>query len=150
MIKIHSILQQNKFLKLLLSQQSLFFGVFFKFLAVGFGFYTTYWINNYLTVEDQASYNLITAYTPMILYFLGFGINEIIQKYYTNTTSKEVLQNVWTTFNFLRICSYFIGLLIIVLTYRIVKIENFLLLLLLFSAQFVLVAIVIKGIGNLL
>ena len=85
MIKIHSILQQNKFLKLLLSQQSLFFGVFFKFLAVGFGFYTTYWINNYLTVEDQASYNLITAYTPMILYFLGFGINEIIQKYYTNT-----------------------------------------------------------------
>ena len=140
MIETYSKLGQNKFLKPILNHQSLFFGVFFKLLAVGFGFYTSYWINTYLTVEDQANYNVITAYTPTVLYFLGFGINEIIQKYYTNTNSKETLQNVWATFNFLRICSYFIGLLIVVLTYRIVKIENFLLLLLLFSAQFILVA----------
>ena len=133
-------LQQNRYLQPILAKQGLLYGIFFKFLAVGLGFYTTYWINNYLAVPDQSRYHLITAYTPVILSLLSFGINGIIQKSYTNITDKQKLQDIWATFNFFRICTYFLGLLIVALTYRLANIENFLLVFLLFSAQFILIA----------
>lgn len=114
--------------------------IIFKFLAVGIGFYTSYWLNKNLSPTELKDYNLIVAsYSPLILTVIDFGIVALIQKYYTNHKNKEKLANAWTTFNFLRILSYFLGLVLILFTFPLSKVDDLGLIFLLFSAQFILI-----------
>lgn len=118
----------------------LFVAILVKFFAVLFGLLTSRWTNNYLDVNSLKEYNLIIGYTPIILGFITFGIPTLIQKNYTNVSDSEKLKDIWATFFYLRWLSYFFGLLIILITFRLSGSSNIFYILGIYSAQFVLVA----------
>jgi O-antigen/teichoic acid export membrane protein len=132
MLKVKNLLNKNNIL--------LGLAVLIKFLAVLFGLLINRWVNTYLSPETLKEYNLITSYTPIILGFIIFGIPTLIQKNYTNINDKEKLKDVWATFFYLRIASYFIGLIIIILTFRLSRTDDLMLILGIFTTQFILLA----------
>ena len=114
------------------------FSVSIKFLAVFLGFYSTKWFIN-LSTSEYASLNLITAYTPIVISIVSFGIPELIQKYYTIKSNKYKLEDIWTSLSFLRLISYFIGILLILLSFKASKVDNLIYILGIFTAQYILI-----------
>lgn len=88
--------------------------IIFKACAILLGVLTTRWLNNNLSAEDYSLYNVLIAYNSIILAFIILGIPNLIQKHFTNTHF-ESLGNLWKTFFYLRILSYFVGLLFILI-----------------------------------
>lgn len=112
--------------------------VIIKFLSIGLGFYTTRWIVDNLTSLQYEQYNLVLAYSAIILAFTSFGIPVFIQKFYTNPHKKEEIANFWTTYSALRLISYLVGIIIILLTYSLSQTNNLVLILGIFTIQFIL------------
>jgi O-antigen/teichoic acid export membrane protein len=111
-----------------------------KILAAGLGFFSTRWLITTLSVQDYSTYNLILAYNATLLMGLWFGVPHIIQKYYTNEQDTEKLKNFWTTFAVFRFGTYFVGLAIILLTFRLSQTNELGLIIGLYTAQFILIA----------
>lgn len=134
-----------------------------KFLAIGLGFFVNRLINTHLDTEALNTYNLITAYTPIILGLVTFGLPDLIQKFYTNHRDPELLKDFWTTTSIIRFVSYFLGIGLIFLNFWLadlpliensllapilivfktkdnLKQENLFYILGIFSAQFLLIA----------
>lgn len=119
----------------------LLFNIIFKLMAIGLGIYTARWLNKYLTAQEYNVYvRITTSYSHFILLWVNWGIQNLIQKYYTNEKNPKKLASIWTTLNFLRVCSYFWAILTILLTYRIANVESIGIIILLFSGQFILLA----------
>lgn len=127
----------------LFNNKSLVFSLFFKFFALIFGIYINRWLVTSIDTQSLLDYNLVTSYTPIILGFITFGIPILIHKYYTDNSNQNPeyeLSNIWTTFLALRIFSFLVGLIIILLTYKLSKVNDLNFVLLTFCGQFLLIA----------
>lgn len=111
-----------------------------KFLAVGFGFYTTRWLITNLSETEYLTYNLITSYNASILILLWFGIPQLLQKYFTHEEYIPKRPDIWASLTILRIVSYFIGIIIILITFPLSQTKDVLLIIGIFTAQFLIVA----------
>jgi O-antigen/teichoic acid export membrane protein len=118
----------------------LFWQVVIKFLAIGLGFFTTRWLVELLPSAEYRNYNLVLAYNAVLLVLVDFGIPQTIQKIYTHSQDAKENSNFWTTITILRIFSYFIGLIIILVTYPLSQTRDLGLIISLFTAQFIIVA----------
>jgi O-antigen/teichoic acid export membrane protein len=114
--------------------------VIIKFGALFLSVFTTRWLITNLSDREYASYNLITAYTAIILAIIGFGIPNLIQKFYTTNQNIYKIQDIWTTLQFLRFISYFVGVILVILSYPLARVDNLFLIIGVFTAQFVLTA----------
>lgn len=122
---------RNKNLLLVLS-------LLIKFLAVGFGLIVNRWLNDYIPPESLKNYNLIIVYNSIILGVFSFGIPELIQKFYTNTSEAKEYADFWTTITFFRIIQYFLSIILIILTYPLSRTFDLFLIIGIFTSQYII------------
>jgi O-antigen/teichoic acid export membrane protein len=111
-----------------------------KFLAIACGIFATRWLNNNLTIQENADYAVIIAYNATILMMVTLGLPTLTQKFYTNIEDKKILANYWATSVWIRVLSYIFSLALIYFTYKIVGIKDLFVTLGIFSAQFILLS----------
>jgi O-antigen/teichoic acid export membrane protein len=109
-----------------------------KFLSIGLGLYTNRWLNG-LEASIFAEYNQINALNSIILAVVIFGIPNLIQKIYTNNYSEEYKAQTWTIFAIIRFISFFVGLILVLITLPFTAIEDWSLTIILYSIQFLLI-----------
>jgi O-antigen/teichoic acid export membrane protein len=117
---------------------SLFSQTFIKILATALGLYTTRWLISHTTGTDYNAYLVIIDFSQIILTVIELGIPRLVQKYYTNNQNEADIPAFWTTFTYLRLLSYFVGVVLIGLTYQFSSVNNLGLILGIFSLQFIL------------
>jgi O-antigen/teichoic acid export membrane protein len=120
-------------------KSNLVLNLVFKFMAIGYGFYVLRWLNDYLTVSEYSEYNVITAYTGMILPVISFGIPTLIQREFTNNHDELALAKFWSSFGLFRLLSYFVGIALILLTSSFSSSNNLGLIIGIFTVQFILI-----------
>jgi O-antigen/teichoic acid export membrane protein len=111
-----------------------------KFLAIACGIFITRWLNNNLSIEENADYAVIISFNSTILLMMTFGLPTLTQKFYTNIEGKKTLANFWTTAAWVRIFTFILSLAIIVLTYRLIGIKDLFITIGIFTAQFILLS----------
>ncbi|MEI6728534.1 MAG: polysaccharide biosynthesis C-terminal domain-containing protein [bacterium] len=112
--------------------------LFIKFLTLFFGIYTNRWINK-IDSTDLSQFNQIIALNTIILSIITFAIPLVIQKYYTeNTEDTNERRSFWTTFFIFRLLSYFVGLILILISINFTSIANLWLAITIYSLQFIL------------
>ncbi len=111
-----------------------------KFLAIICGIFVARWLNNNLTIQENADYAVIVSYNSTLLLLVTLGLPTLTQKFYTNIDDQKMLANYWATSVWIRLASYVVSLIIIVLSHRLVGIKDLYLTLAIFSAQFILLA----------
>lgn len=116
------------------------FSVIIKFGAILIAILINRWQNNYLKPEELKDFNLSLAYLAIILGIIDFGIPKIIFKYFTNHKKVDKLGNFWLTMLVLRGFTFFVGIIIIIISYKLSGITNLALVLSIFLAQFILLA----------
>ncbi len=119
---------------------SLFIQTFIKILATALGLYTTRWLISHITGGDYNAYLVVIDFSQIILTVIELGIPRLVQKFYTNHHDEADIPAFWTAFSYLRIFSYFIGILLLVLTFQLSSINNLGLILGIFSLQFILLS----------
>ena len=131
----------EKIFKILTFEEALSFSltIFIKSLALGISLYTSRWLVVNLNSKEFATYNVSLAYIATLLPFLIFGIPHVVHKFYTNKYSVDEKNSFWTTISLLRLGTFFIGLLLIFLTYKITRIENLNTILLIYISNFILI-----------
>ena len=122
---------------------SFVFQIGLKLIAIALGVLIYRWQNTNFSENELADLTKITAYTTIIFGFINFGIPQIIQKFYTNNlfsqTKKVDFASFWNAFLALRILSYFLGILLIFLTFRLSNTANLTSIIGIFTAQFILI-----------
>jgi O-antigen/teichoic acid export membrane protein len=111
-----------------------------KFLAIACGIFATRWLNNNLTIQENADYAVIISYNATILMIVTLGLPTLTQKFYTNIEDKKILANFWATSVWIRMLSYIFSLVLIYFTYKIVGIKDLFVTIGIFSAQFILLS----------
>ncbi|GAB4145825.1 MAG: hypothetical protein OHK0017_05840 [Patescibacteria group bacterium] len=112
-----------------------------KLAATALGLYTTRWLNFNLDEQEVGLYYYGTiAYVGIVLAVLDLGLPKIVQKFYTNFNQPSETGRFWTTISMIRLLTYFIGVALILFTYRLSGHEDINLILFVYSLQFVLVA----------
>ncbi len=111
-----------------------------KFVAVILAIFTTRWLISNVESSELANYNVGLAFVSVIISIVHAGIPNIIQKFYTNESDKADIGVFWSTFALIRGVSYFIGLFLIVIFYRITGVENLGLLASIYSIMWLLTA----------
>jgi O-antigen/teichoic acid export membrane protein len=110
-------------------------------VAVALGIFTTRWLVAYLSPDQYAIYNYILSYDSVVLAVITLGIPNIIQKIYTNKTySKSEIAHFWTTMAVFRLASYFVGLIIILFTYKLSQTDQIGYIIGIYTSQFILIA----------
>jgi len=132
------------FPKALISKLNFVFQIELKFMAIGLGFLIYRWQNTQILETELADLTRISAYTVSIFGFINFGIPQIIQKFYTTNLAcfeqkKTEFHNFWQAFLVLRLLSYFLGIFLILLTFRLSNTNNLISVIGIFTAQFILV-----------
>ena len=108
------------------------------------GLLLTKWLIFNLNPQDYFDYSQITdLLTAMILILVSFSIPSLALRFYSNqefrSNAKQVAQ-FWSTMLILRIFSYFVGLILLIIgLYLIDQAANFWLAVLIYSAQFLLI-----------
>lgn len=120
--------------------RSLFWQTFIKIIATALGLYTTRWLISHTTGTDYNSYLVVIDYAQIILAVIDLGIPKIVQKFYTNNQNDSEIAAFWTAFTWLRVLSYFLGIVLIGLSFRFSSVDNLGLILAIFSLQFILVS----------
>jgi O-antigen/teichoic acid export membrane protein len=120
--------------------QKMILQVGIKFLAVACGIFATRWLNNNLTIQENADYAVIISYNATIQMIVTLGLPTLTQKFYTNIADKKILANFWATSVWIRIISYIFSLVLIYFTYKIVGIKDLFVTIGIFSAQFILLS----------
>jgi O-antigen/teichoic acid export membrane protein len=104
------------------------------------GLYTIKWLNDNFDETLLGLYYYGTlSYITIVVSLLDFGIPKLIQKYFTSKPHKNETGDFWTSINVVRVLSFFIGLLIVFLTYRLTGHTDLKITLLLFLLQFILI-----------
>jgi O-antigen/teichoic acid export membrane protein len=119
-------------------KKRLFSQILFKLLATITGLYNIRWLNTNIPKETLAEFNILIAYIAIFIVALNLGIPILIQKYFTNNPSQKNIKSFWTTVFVLRIITYFIGILGIIITLPISGTENLVLALSIYSMSFIL------------
>ncbi len=119
------------------------FQIGLKFAAIALGVLVFRFQNTQFSESELAEFTNINAYTITILGLITFGIPQIIQKFYTQNyhnfaKKKQDFAEFWTVFLVFRLFSYFIAILIILLTFRVSGSSNLILIIGLFTAQFII------------
>lgn len=120
---------------------NLFLSLIIKFSAVVISLFINRWRNSNLSSQELADYNLIITISSLTLIALGFGINNVIQRYCTNLdpiVDKNKLISIWTTLNLFRIFTYFLGLTILFIFSITYNLKDLLTLFIIFTAQFLI------------
>ncbi len=120
------------------------FQIGLKFIAIALGLWIYRWQNNYISVDGLADLTKISAYTGIILGIINLGIPPTIQKFYTNNLAnfqekKLNFAHFWQAFLVLRLVSYLVGTLVILVSFRLSNTENLLSILGIWTAQFILI-----------
>lgn len=110
-----------------------------KLLTTGMGLYTIRWLNEYFDVQTLGLYYGTLAYITIVVSFLDFGIPAIIQRYFTPKPDKSTTGAFWTSINFMRFLSFFLGLIVISLTYRLTGHDKLQITILFYLLQFILI-----------
>jgi O-antigen/teichoic acid export membrane protein len=111
-----------------------------KFGAVGLGIFPTRWLNQYLSSPQRADYADAIAYTTIAVSFVNFGISNHVQKFFTSKEYSHNLNQLFSMALVARIVTYFLGLLFILATFRLVNSEILPLIIGLYTGQFILLA----------
>jgi O-antigen/teichoic acid export membrane protein len=119
--------------------KNLFFQLIIKFVAMAAGIIISRWLVSNLGDKDLADYNIIFAYTAIILSMINFGIPNLVQKFFTNPHKTEEIGIFWTSITLIRVASYFVGIALILLSFGISQTDRLLLTLGIFTIQFILV-----------
>ncbi len=115
--------------------------VLIKFSSIFISILIVRWLNTNFEPRLLDQYNTaVLSYLAIILSVVNLGIPEFLHKEFTKIDDKEYLNNLWTTINILRFATYIVGLIVIVVTYRISKVENLFMILGIYSSQFILLA----------
>jgi len=114
--------------------------IFFKVLSIGLGIFTTRWIINNFSGEEYVTYNYVVAYNSIVLGFITMGLPYIVQKVFTNHSDENKLRNFWTTIWLLRLASYFLGLLFILITYKIAQTNSLFYIIGFYTVQFIMIS----------
>jgi len=109
-----------------------------KIIATSIGIFTTAWLISESTVSSYANYTVIFGFVTLIQTTLVFGIPRIIQKTFTNLKDKKEQGKVWSALALLRLFSYFLGILFILIFISLTSIRDVNLTILIFSAQFII------------
>ena len=117
---------------------SLFSQTFIKILATALGLYTTRWLISHTTGSDYNAYLVVIDFSQIILTLIELGIPKLVQKFYTNDHEPSDIPAFWTAFSYLRVLSYFVGIVLIALTFRFSSVDSLGLILGIFSLQFIL------------
>jgi len=120
--------------------RSLFWQTFIKIIATALGLYTTRWLIGHTSGADYNSYLVVIDYAQIILAVIDLGIPRIVQKFYTNSKDDAEIPAFWTAFTWLRVFSYFFGIVLIGLSFKFSSIDNLGFILAIFSLQFILVS----------
>jgi O-antigen/teichoic acid export membrane protein len=109
-----------------------------------FGLILNRWLVSNLADEVYREYSLIAdSINTLVFALISFAIPNILQKIYTNlefnSKNKEHLGKVWSTFFFVRIFSYFVGLVFLVLITQFIKVDSLPLAISIYSIQFLLI-----------
>jgi O-antigen/teichoic acid export membrane protein len=120
--------------------QKMILQVGIKFLAIVCGIFATRWLNNNLSIQENADYAVIISYNATILMMITLGLPTLTQKFYTNIEDKKMLANFWATSVWIRLLSYIFSLVLIYLTYTLVGIKDLYITFGIFSAQFILLS----------
>lgn len=117
----------------------LFTQTIIKIIATALGLYTTRWLINYTSQEVYANYTVIISFVSIIISSTDWGIARLTQKYFTNQEGDSQLGDFWTTINLSRLFTYLVGLVMITATFQLVGLSDLILILWIFSMQFLLV-----------
>ncbi len=109
-----------------------------KLLATALGLYTTSWLVTHTSVNEYAEFTVVVSYVTIIQTIIVLGIPNLVQKFYTHNDSLVKIANFWTSMTFLRLGSYLLGLVLIVLSYNLSTSTNLLLIVSVFSSQFLI------------
>ena len=101
--------------------------VVIKFTAIGVAVLIARWQNVYLDPQSLRDFNLTLAYLAIILGIVNFGVPQILYKLYTNETDQTKLNDIWSTFLVVRLLSFLVGVLVILVTFKLSRGDNLLL-----------------------
>lgn len=113
--------------------------IIIKFASIALGILTTRWLVVNASINEYEIFNLSTAYIAMIIPFISWGIPALIQKAYTHYTDVAILSRYWTTYMTIRVGSFFVGLVLVLLTQSLAQTNNFLIIFLIYITQFILI-----------
>lgn len=87
--------------------------VLLRMLAIAFVFFPQRWLNQNLSSEVFAQYNVGIAVIGVLLGTLGFGIPQLLHRVYTHLEAGEERNVVWSSLALLRLLSFGVGLIIL-------------------------------------
>ncbi len=88
--------------------------VFLKLFSVALSFLAFRWINANLEPQVLEQVNVSLAVNGFVIGFIAFGVPTLAQKVFTNHYEDQgYLATAWTSLLFIRVISFFVGLLII-------------------------------------
>jgi O-antigen/teichoic acid export membrane protein len=117
----------------------IFFTVAIKFIAVFIGLFTYRWLNVYIEKDSLRDFNIILSLCGVLYAIVNFGIPTLITKLYTNKSEFDNQANGWYTLFVLRIFSYFIGLLLLLVSLPLIGIADIFLGFWIFTLGFILI-----------
>jgi O-antigen/teichoic acid export membrane protein len=111
-----------------------------KFIAVLLAVFTTRWLISNVSSSELAEYNVGLAFVSVVVSIIHGGIPNVIQKYYTNNHNIDEIGHFWSTFALIRFISYFAGIILIFLGYKVSGVTNIGLLLSIYTIMWLLIA----------
>ncbi len=113
-----------------------------KVFSVALGIYSNRWLNSELGASELTDYNLIIAYTGIIMGLVNLGLPLIIQKFYTNdkTNDKKKIADFWTTITGLRLLTFIPAFLAILFSWTLSGTSQLSYIIAIFAFQFILLA----------
>ena len=109
-----------------------------KIFSVALGIYSNRWLNTELSRGQLTDYNLIIAYTGIILGLVNFGLPLLVQKFYTNNIDKNKIADFWTTILGFRFLTYIPAILAILVSFSLSGTSQISYIIAIFSFQFIL------------
>lgn len=109
-----------------------------KFLSLPLSLLLSRWMTNEFSEQDLYLFNTASAYVFILIPILTFGLPQLIHRTFVNATTTDQKNEVWSTAFYLRIASYCIGVLICGLIAVLRQELSFLLLLGVFTIQFII------------
>lgn len=112
------------------------------------GLLTSKWLITFLSPGQYREYSLITDFlTGWIIAIITFGIPQFIYRFYSNSDldklnlkTSEKFTQYWSTMMFLRGISFLVGIFLMFVGLYFLKIDNFTAAILVFTAQFIMIA----------
>lgn len=110
-----------------------------KFIGIFTGIFVSRWVVQNVSESSLSDYYIAGAYVLTIVSIIDLGISRLVQKFYTNPHKDSEVSKFWSSMQFFRILTFFLGVFIISLTYKISGISDLKLIYTIFIINFILV-----------